>query len=998
MIGSNPAATSPLSIRLFGPFEVQVQGRPLPPLRSRKGFWLLALLVLRQGREVERDWLAGALWPDSEPSDALRNLRISLADLRQALGEQAGRLHSPNTRLLGLDLQEAEVDLIAFDRAMARVEIGSWEQAIALYRGPLLEGCGEAWALLERQTREQAYLQALQRLAAHAEAAGDYPLAIQRLRTVIAIDPTREEAQRALLKTLAEGGDFAAATQAYRDLRLWLHRELHAEPDPQTRALYEHLRQKAQQRPPPPPANLPSPATAPPRRLPEPLTELIGREEEIGAVQARLRQSRLVTLTGTGGVGKTRLAIAVAEAVLEDFPDGVWFVDLAALTEPSLVVQTVGTALEIGEEGGSAPLQTLVQALRERALLIVLDNCEHLVAACAQVVETLLEGCAHLRVLATSRHVLGLTGEAAWRVPSLGLPDRTHAPLEEKDWVAQLREYGGIRLFVERALLVQPAFRLTPHNAGAVAQVCVDLEGIPLAIELAAAWVRVLSVEQIVSRLDQRFRLLGGSGRALLGRQQTLRATLDWSYDLLTEAEKALFMRLAVFAGGNTLEAAEAVCSGMGMEVWEVLNLLTALIDKSLVMAEGNEVIRFRLLETVRQYARDRLMESGEEAAYRRRQRDYFLALAGEARKRLAGAEQGLWLDRLEREHNNLRAALEFCSGDPEGAQAGLRLGADLQRFWWIRGHLSEGRERLSAQLAHPGGQEPTRVRADALNGAGVLAFTQGDYAVAWALYEESLAIRRELEDKNGITASLNNLGLIACEQGNYAQARALYEESLAIARELGDKSSLAYTLNNLGNVANDEGDNAVARLVYEESLATWRELGDTWGIAASLSNLGSVANNQGDYAAARVLHEESLAIRRELGDKAGIAFSLHNLGNAAYAQRDYAQARAQQEESLAIARELGDKRVIACGLAAFASLAIEEAQVERCVCLWGAAAALREAIAYSLDPTRREELERELAAVQKTLSEAVFAAAWAQGRAMTMEQAVAYALEKGEA
>ena len=474
---------------------------------------------------------------------------------------------------------------------------------------------------------------------------------------------------------------------------------------------------------------------------------------------------------------------------------------------------------------------------------------------------------------------------------------------------------------------------------------------------------------------------------------------IDWSYDLLNPQEKTLLHRLSVFAGGWTLAAAEQVGSGASatgesIDTGEILEWLTSLADKSLVLAQTQgETTRYRLLETVRQYARDRLVESGESPAVRSRHGNYFLMLAEEAAIKLKGPEQAQWLRVLEEEHDNLRQALTLYAEDVETGEEGLRLGAALQSFWWTRGYRSEGREHLCALLRHPKGQEPTKARADALNGAGALAWMQGDYFQARALQEESLAIRRELGEKKGIASSLNNLGLVACEQGDYIQSGVLHEESLAIRRELGDKSGIAASLHNLGNVACEQGEYARARVLEEESLAIRRELGERKGIASSLTILGLVACEQGDYIQSGVLHEESLTIKRDLEDKGGIIISLHNLGNVACEQGDYARARTLYEESLAIARELGDRRVLAYTLEALATLALEKQEEKRCTRLWAAATALREALGSPLPPGERKKQEIQKTAVQEALSVEAFAAAWAQGHMMTMEQAIAYAL-----
>ena len=741
-----------------------------------------------------------------------------------------------------------------------------------------------------------------------------------------------------------------------------------------------------------------------PNNLPQQITSFIGREKEMEAVKLLLGKTRLLTLTGSGGSGKTRLSLQVAADVLDDYADGTWFVELASLADPALVPQTLAQTLNVAEEPGRPLAQTLTAALKTKRLLLVLDNCEHVLDACARLMDTLLRACPGVRTLASSREGLGIAGEQTYRIPSLSLPDARQAQT-----VQTVTQYEAARLFIERACAALSTFTVTNQNAPALASICCRLDGIPLAIELAAARARSLSVEEINSKLDNRFRLLTGGSRAALPRQQTLRALIDWSYDLLTAKEKTLLRRMSVFAGGWTLATAEQVGvgesedeasdTGASIEEWELLDLLTSLADKSLVLAQtADESTRYRLLETVRQYARDRLLESGESQAVRARHGDCFLALAEEIRPKMTGPEQAHALDVLEEEHDNLRQALTLYAQDVESAEAGkkgLRLASALQRFWAARGYLSEGRERLSAMLAHAGGQEPTKARAGALCGAGSLAYSQSDYEQARILTETGLTIWRALGDRNGIAASLNNLGNVAFEQSGYAGAKILHEESLAIQRELGNKNGVARSLNNLGAVAFEQGEYGRARMLQQESLAIRRDLGDEEGIADSLSDLGIVAYEECDYKGARILLEESLVKRRALREKQGLAHSLHNLGLVAYEQGEYAQAQEMQRESLGIRREMGVKKSIAYSLEAFASLAVHQARYERGIHLWAAASALRDRLGSPLRPFDREKQERKAASVQQALDDDAFAAAWAQGRALTLEQAVRYALEE---
>ncbi len=721
--------------------------------------------------------------------------------------------------------------------------------------------------------------------------------------------------------------------------------------------------------------------------LPAPLTSLFGRERELVEIKRLLPGNRLLTLVGVGGIGKTRLVLQAAAEVMDAYRDGVWLVELASISNPLLVPTSVAQALGVPERPGTPLIDTLCAHLKARQLLLILDNCEHLLDACARLADAVLRSAADATIIATSREPLHVASEQTCPLQALSLPE----PSAGAEAVGRSE---AVQLFIERARRQLPDFELTTARAPAVAQLCIHLDGIPLALELAAARIRFLSIEQINARLHDRFKLLVGGNRTALPRQQTLRATLDWSYDLLTDEEQHLLHQLSAFAGGWTLEAAEQVCVGEGMADCEVLDLLTSLVDKSLVLAEQkDEHFRYRLLETMRHYAREKLVESGEGEAVAGRHRDYFMALAEEAEPNLMGAEQAAWLQRLEEEHENLRASLDWSLEDP-GPGAGLRLCGALQRFWITRGYLSEGREWCVRVLESSGGEERTQERAKALNAAGILAYYHSDYPAARALHEKSLAIRRQLGHQKGIAISLNSLGNVLYELGDYLSARALHEESLAIKRELGDRRGMAASMNNLGNVALDRCDFPAARALYEESLAIKRELGDRGDIATTLHNLGNVRYEEGDSVSARTLNEESLAIMRDLGDRAGIANCLNNLGNLACEQGELAPARALHAEGLAIDRELRDRWGIAFALEGLAAVVVALGSGLRAARIWGAAERLREEIGAPLPPNERPRYDRRVAVVRAALrDDAAFDRAWQEGRNLTIEQAIALAL-----
>ena len=737
------------------------------------------------------------------------------------------------------------------------------------------------------------------------------------------------------------------------------------------------------------------PAQAQPTNLPLQPTSFIGREREQAAVGELLAQAPLVTLVGAGGCGKTRLALQVAADLQEGYPDGTWLVELAALSGPgpggtSPVPLAVAAALGLREEPGRPLLATLLDAIGPRHLLLVLDNCEHLLAACAELAAALLRGCPHLRLLATSRERLGIRGETSYRVPSLSTPAPSLHPA-----AAALAAYEGVQLFVERARAASPDFTLTEAEAGAVARICVGLDGIPLAIELAAARVGSLPVEGIAARLDRSIGLLTGGPRDVLPRHQTLRATLDWSWELLGAAERTLLRRLSVFAGGWPVGAAVVVCGGDGLEGWAVPEVLDGLAARSLVgQDEATAGAHYRLLETVRQYAAEHLAADAlEVVAMRDRHLSWCMALAEEAEPQLKGSGQEAWLARLEREHGNLRTALSWARDRGE-SERGLRLALALGRFWYTRGYLSEGRGWLERAL--DGNREvPVGLRATALKGAGSLALLQGEYGHAAALYEEALALFRALGDEQGVAGSLTNLGIVADRQGKYDQAATLFEAAVALARERGDTLQIAKTLGNLAAARGRQGDLASEEALLSEALALFRTLGDRQSIAVALDNLGLVALRRGHWGRAAAWHEEALAQFRALGDRHGIVTSLTNLGSVALARGDHGRAAALLEEGLLLARDIGARDELAGILECLAWVAAARGQPHRAAQLGGAAEALLHALGVPLMPEQRAGHDQALRTMQVELGEQAFAAAWVQGGSLSVEQAVAIALEE---
>lgn len=733
--------------------------------------------------------------------------------------------------------------------------------------------------------------------------------------------------------------------------------------------------------------------------LPFQLTSFVGREREMAEVKRRLTTTRLLTLTGAGGSGKTRLALQSAHDLIDQYVDGVWFVELARLADPVLVPEAVAATLGIREQPGRPLTDTLLDILRPKDSLLILDNCEHLRPACAALSNTLLQACPGVRLLTTSQVALRVAGETTWLVPSLSMPDPQRLPAGGAALLTTLASFDAIRLFVERASAAVSSFQLTEQNAMAVAQICRRLDGIPLAIELAAARVKVLTVQQIAQRLADAFSLLTRGASTVLPRHQTLRAAVDWSYALLSEHERAALRRLSVFAGGFTLEAAEAVLGtedrGVGdayfMAVEDVLDLVADLVDKSLVEVverEGAEEARYRLLETIRQYGAEKLDESGETEALQQSHTAYFLELAEVAEPKLKSYAQLTWLDRLEQEHDNFRAALTWCRNNEE-VESGLRLAAALWRFWKIRGHLSEGRGWLETFLAGAPQRAPTRARARALCYSGALAWHQGDLDLACARLAEAVTYGRVLGDLVGLAIALHYLGLSQSRGGNLSVAHSYQAESLAVARQAGDAWATALALYGLGGDALMAGEYSVVDARCEESLAILRGLGDRWLVCNILIHAGEAARAQGDDTRAVTLYQQSLTLAQELGMKEIAAVCLHNLGWMAVHRRDSKRAAALFEQSLDLAWELGVKYCLAWSLGGLASVAGGTAQGAQ---LFGAAEAMREAFHILIDPIDQLDYDHAVATAREVRGDKEFAAAWSAGRGLTLDNAVALA------
>jgi predicted ATPase/DNA-binding CsgD family transcriptional regulator len=762
-----------------------------------------------------------------------------------------------------------------------------------------------------------------------------------------------------------------------------------------------------------------------PNNLPTRATKFIGRQREIAGALERLQTTRLLTLTGPGGSGKTRLALHLAADLLERYPDGVWLVELAPVTHPGGVSPTVAAAAHIGDRGGRPTVDTISESLRSRRLLLVLDNCEHLVAACADLADALLRTCPLVTILATSREGLNVPGEALMPVPPLRVPEGDRLPpLDE------LRGFEAISLFIDRCASYQPAFALTDENAADVVRICRRLDGVPLALELAAARVRVLSVAQVAERLDDRFRLLTGGGRTVVARQQTLRALIDWSYDLLTETERVLLRRLSTFVRGWTIEAAEAVCSGDGIESEAILEVLAHIVDKSLVtMTDSGGAARYGMLETIREYAREKLVDSGEATALRQRHFEYFFYYATDVplwARWIAGVRPNYGA-----EYENLRAALEWIEAEPDSADQYLHFLGSMIAAPIARGRAGELSETLTAALARSNPNLQTRGRATGLLAAAVLAGMQNDHRKALTLAEESVRLYRalglkhqlafalvltarggpdrdasrraviearalfeELDDRWGIGMLLHYRADVEFRRGDYESARSSVTESLPLFRQVGDLTGIIGSLVGLGRLACIDGDYARARALVEEGLAIQKrpEFDNPRRIALVLVRLGEIDRCEGVPARGMPWFEQALATGRELGDDWIVGWSLHNLGHVALHSGDLGAAAGRFRESLLLRWRLGPGAELAAGVAGMAGVALHEGQLTEAVRLLGAVDGMLESTGFVLPPADELVRRADLAAIHSRLDDPAFDAAFAEGHATKFEDLEAMA------
>ena len=863
--------TKPFVVKLFGTMEVEIDGVAMPRLRSRKGQLLLALLILRHDTEIARDWLCGILWIDSTEENARLSLRQTLHDLRQALGSQAYRLESPTTRTLKFLVEGADIDVLRFDQILRQAEPTpeQVEKALSLYRGTLLEDWREEILLYEQENRKHTYLGALERTAERLQAQGDHKSAVHILRAGVIIAPLQESFYRGLMISLAQECRFAECMEVYRTLRLRLWEEVNMQPHPETVQLYNHLRatfqEQAQQHYSPRQStaiesSAPSSTLRPALNLvPKPLTPLIGREQEMQEVEALLEEHALVTLNGMGGVGKTRLVLEIAQRVVQkaQFPDGVVFVSLSGLQTPELLPSFLIRALQLPEQATGYPLDTLSEFLRPKALLLVMDNCEHIVQACAELVFHLLTFAPEVKVLATSREVLAIGGEHIYPLHPLPIPT-----VEDV-----IQDSPAIRLFVERAQQVSPHFSLEGADVSLLVNLMHLLEGIPLALELAAARLKVLSLQQISERMADRFRLLRTTERVGMRQPMAMEDSVRASYQLLTPEVAEVFRALSLFSGGFRLEMAEEVGENL-----EVLEALTRLVESSLVVltTAKNGETRYNMLETIRQFGLARLKEAEEYDRLAKRHFTACLCFVQEAREQITGSESTLWMERMEAEQPNWTSALLHAPSNHDF----LTLVSMLLRYWFTVGHYHEGRRWFDLALERLEGVEPA-LCSRIYNGAGVFAWHQARFTVGLEYLEQSVALARSIGDKEALANALNNMQLITRALSDYERAYQAGLEALECYREMGSAWGMARTYSNLGQTADVLQLRVEAKQFYQEGMKYCEEVGDRRGIAYILVSLAETEIEEQNYVSARSLMEQGIHIFDELSDTFQLAWCM---------------------------------------------------------------------------------------------------------------------------
>ncbi len=1025
--------------------------------KSRKVAGLAAYLAFYLSRHHNREELQTLLWPDDALDAARNSLRVALSLLRRQLepdGIPAGSVLYADKSSVWLNRDSVTVDTIDFDAMYAAAlhtedeskQPALLKRVIDAYKGDLLPGLYDDWVLAERARLNESYLQALRKLVRALAANRDYEIALEYARSAVRIDPLREEAARDLMRLFVAVHQPTAALLHYKELEQRLLTEFQSRPNAATRELARRIvdgLDRVSGDPPstqapetaastPPPQHAPASKSASftsHNRIPSPLTRFFGRQHEMAKLREwagenleevytnssddapRLSRTRLLTLTGPGGIGKSRLTMQIAEELNTRLNDKVWFVPLADLTDPNHIAGAIADALGVmGSDRSGLPARIAAKLSGEPSILI-LDNFEHLLEGGAPLVRMLLEQNPALAIMLTSRRALGLPGEqefpvSALRIPMLLQPDKPAMPGPLRSTqpavmafaqqhpssatLSSLADCAAVQLFVDRAQAVEPGFCLAANNANSVSALCRQLEGHPLALELAAARIRVLTPDQMLAYVGRRLDLLVDPNADKDGRHRSLRAAIEWSYRLLYPEERRLFVRLSVFEGGCTLDAAKYVCDDP-----EILEALEQLKMSSLIQTETTgETQRFRMMETLRSFATEQL-SAAELSHLRPRHAEYYLALAEGTDPNVKGPDEAKWMDLLQLEHDNIRAALNYFRSDPDGGLAGLRLVCALWRFWIGRGNLTEARERFDAALAHTDAGEPTLYRARALMYSGDLASSQGDFAAAETLFEGSLEAFRTTGNALGGANSLSRLGLVKMRSGDYVRSRQLQEESLEMFETLNDMEGVATSSSYLGLLSTHEGDYLQARNCNERCLVIYRALGNRRNLAMTLGNLGLIAEHLEEHTTARGLQEESLEIHRELGTQQGEAAALSNLSVILIKLGERDTGIERLLEGMSLFRKLGSKHNVIISLETLAGVAIIDEQFRRAAWLYGAAEVAREVLGAALPPRDNEARERDLSLLRERLGEQSFYLELTKGRATNLDKAMDFALSR---
>ena len=1032
MVGMFPS-TNQTRVYLLGAFRVEFKTQSIH-LPTRKIEALLAYLILHPGLHT-REKLATLFWGDSSEAAARGSLRKALTLLRKHIDSE---IVLADRETIGLNPSfPLWADVVHFESKAQELLDDPQPQPVRFnviaYQGDLLSDFYDDWILPLREHYRGLYLDVMLRAVEQSRGQSEYKLAIGYAQKILTLDVANERAHQHLMFCYITLGDRNKALEQYETCRRALHDELAVEPARETRALYEWIKQS--------PSDIPSLA-ARVTNLPIPISSFVGRNRELAKVKRLLSEARLLTLTGAGGSGKTRLATHAATDLIDSFKDGVWWVELAPLSDAKLVTSAVAKALGINTQSDQPLTKTLAHFLVQKQILLVLDNCEHLIEACAGLTEYLLLSCTGLKILTTSREAMGLTGETVWQVPTLSLPD-----VQSMALVDLLMQYEGINLFVERASAVRHDFALDEKNASTVAQVCQRLDGIPLAIELAAARIKTISLEQISERLDDRFQLLTATNRTAQSRHQTLRAAIDWSFELLSEAESKLFCRLSIFSGGWTLDAAEIVCSGEGIEEKDILRLLARLVDKSLVTFSTDR-LRYGMLETIRQYASEKLIQAGLQDWVSQQHFDYYLKLSNKGDKKIRGPEQLDWLSWFEAESANLNSAMERALDSPDTIEKGCELFCSQCWYWYSVGDLIQIQRWLEDTFYQSASLGRTATRAKVLFNAGALSAMRVKWlkpAEAYAALEESLEIWRELGSTYALETaqSLLFLGYTRKRHFNDEMGINSVRESVVIFKKLEDHWWQAWALNLFEVLVWDSMDYQALRNVFEEEASLWKEIGDRFGEALVLMDMGKLELDNGKYFESEVYFKSSLAIFMEFKAKGYLLTLLRYMGNAAQGLKNYSKAQKYYEESVQFAhmigkavsisygyhflgcatlhlgdaqgaekyfyqalkldRENNNKETLVFCLTNFAFLATLRKNLITAVRLFGAFYANIEALQSKeeldqdlIEPIDQLEIDYYLALCQAQLDKAEFDRTWNEGSSLSLDDAISEILKEG--